>query len=143
MEVLAPLPSCAVRIAFAMLTVPCTTAETPNSTAVQPRFMYGAILKLLRGGSLRGRASGCTHHRTLAGYPGPARYNTHTMARRVCSVVVASVALAMVVGCCCAASDVVQLTSANFEKMVLKSQDYWLVEFYAVRGRWRRWCLWL
>ena len=59
------------------------------------------------------------------------------MARRVCSVVVASVVLAMMAGCCCAGSDVVQLTSANFEKMVLKSQDYWLVEFYAVRGRWR------
>lgn len=32
------------------------------------------------------------------------------------------------------ASDVVQLTSDNFEKKVLQSSDYWLVEFYAVSG---------
>ena len=28
-------------------------------------------------------------------------------------------------------NDVVELTDGNFEEMVIKSEDYWLVEFYA------------
>ena len=57
-----------------------------------------------------------------------------TRAARIAAVVVACVVCAaQCFGTASAASDVVTLTSANFDKLVLQSSDYWLVEFYAVR----------
>lgn len=130
MDVVAPLPSWAARIAFDIVTALFLTVrkwvvlEPARRRAFKSgQFCYFSATPL-PADPIRACELGLSR---LCQQPKRA-----TMLPRVQSVVLVCAVVAVLAGSC-AASDVVQLTSANFEKLVLKSQDYWLVEFYAVR----------